>query len=273
MADRGPAALALDLAGRSVLVSAGGTREDLDPVRYLGNWSSGRQGYALAATAASRGARVTLVAANTELPDPAGVRVIRVGSARDLRDAMLAEAAAADAIVMAAAVADFRPARPQRGQDQEDRGGARADRAGREPRHAPGAGRRPAAAAARSSWASPPRPATCWPTAGPSWRAKGCDLLVVNQVGQRPGLRHRRQRGRGARRRRPEVKMPRGPKEALADVIWDLVAGSAGCRAADLASCRTLGAGTPPINFGATFSAQRKGWSSGTSSVYLRVGH
>ena len=72
VADRGPAALALDLAGRSVLVSAGGTREDLDPVRYLGNRSSGRQGYALAATAASRGARVTLVAANTELPAQIG---------------------------------------------------------------------------------------------------------------------------------------------------------------------------------------------------------
>ena len=59
-------------------MSAGGTSEELDPVRYLGNWSSGKQGYALARTAASRGAAVTLVAANTELPDPAGVRVIRV---------------------------------------------------------------------------------------------------------------------------------------------------------------------------------------------------
>src|SRR6185437_10451817 len=93
-ADRAAAATALDLAGRTVLVSAGGTREDIDPVRYLGNRSSGRQGYALAATAASRGARVTLVAANTELPDPAGVRVVRATSARDLRDKILAEAAA-----------------------------------------------------------------------------------------------------------------------------------------------------------------------------------
>src|SRR5580692_1375660 len=74
---RGPGGLRPDLAGRHVLVSAGGTREELDPVRFLGNWSSGRQGYALARTAAARGARVTLVAANTELPDPAGVTVVR----------------------------------------------------------------------------------------------------------------------------------------------------------------------------------------------------
>ncbi|MFP5336178.1 MAG: bifunctional phosphopantothenoylcysteine decarboxylase/phosphopantothenate--cysteine ligase CoaBC [Actinomycetes bacterium] len=99
-----------DLAGRHVVVSAGGTREPLDPVRYLGNRSSGRQGFALAATAAARGARVTLVAANAELPVPAGVHVVRVGSARELREAVLASARDADAVVMAAAVADFRPA-------------------------------------------------------------------------------------------------------------------------------------------------------------------
>ncbi len=101
---------AADLSGRRVVVSAGGTREPLDPVRYLGNRSSGRQGYALATAAAARGARVTLVAANTTLPDPAGVQVERVGTALELRACMLAAAAQADAVVMAAAVADFRPA-------------------------------------------------------------------------------------------------------------------------------------------------------------------
>ena len=70
-----------DLAGRHVVVTAGGTREHLDPVRFLGNRSSGRQGYALARTAAARGAEVTLVAANVALPDPAGVDVVRVGTA------------------------------------------------------------------------------------------------------------------------------------------------------------------------------------------------
>jgi len=107
---RGVHGLGQDMAGRTVVVSAGGTREELDPVRFLGNWSSGRQGYAFAETAVARGAKVTLVAANVALPDPAGTRVIRVTSALELRDALLAETAGADAVVMAAAVADFRPA-------------------------------------------------------------------------------------------------------------------------------------------------------------------
>ncbi len=103
-------ALPHDLAGRRVVVSAGGTREALDPVRFLGNRSSGRQGYALAAVAAQRGAAVTLVAAHTaDLPDPAAVEVVRAGSALELRDAMHAAVKGADAVVMAAAVADFRP--------------------------------------------------------------------------------------------------------------------------------------------------------------------
>jgi phosphopantothenoylcysteine decarboxylase/phosphopantothenate--cysteine ligase len=100
---------AQDLAGRQVVVSAGGTRECLDPVRFLGNRSSGLQGYALARAAASRGAEVTLVAANTALPEPAGVKVVRVETTEQLRAEVLAAAAAADAVVMAAAPADFRP--------------------------------------------------------------------------------------------------------------------------------------------------------------------
>ncbi|MGY1725763.1 bifunctional phosphopantothenoylcysteine decarboxylase/phosphopantothenate--cysteine ligase CoaBC [Geodermatophilus sp. SYSU D01062] len=99
-----------DLTGRRVLISAGGTREPLDPVRYLGNRSSGRQGWALARVAAARGADVTVVAANVDLPAPFGVRVVPVGTAEELRAAMLAEAPEADVVVMAAAVADFRPA-------------------------------------------------------------------------------------------------------------------------------------------------------------------
>ncbi|MCY7340999.1 MAG: bifunctional phosphopantothenoylcysteine decarboxylase/phosphopantothenate--cysteine ligase CoaBC [Pseudonocardia sp.] len=104
-------ALPGDLTGRRVVVSAGGTREALDPVRFLGNRSSGRQGFALARVAAQRGAAVTLVAAHTaDLGDPSAVDVVRVGSAAELREAMLGPAQGADAVVMAAAVADFRPA-------------------------------------------------------------------------------------------------------------------------------------------------------------------
>lgn len=98
-----------DLTGRRVVVTAGGTREHLDPVRFLGNNSSGKQGYAFARTALARGARVTLIAANVALPDPAGADVIRVGSTEQLRDAVLDALPGADAVVMAAAPADFRP--------------------------------------------------------------------------------------------------------------------------------------------------------------------
>lgn len=100
-----------DLVGRRVVVSAGGTREPLDPVRFLGNRSSGRQGVAIATDAAARGAHVTLVAANVDrdlLPD--GVRVVAVETTAELQEAMTAAAEAADVLVMAAAVADYRPA-------------------------------------------------------------------------------------------------------------------------------------------------------------------
>jgi phosphopantothenoylcysteine decarboxylase/phosphopantothenate--cysteine ligase len=106
---RGPASS--ELAGRTVVVSAGGTREPLDPVRYLGNRSSGKQGFALARVAARRGAEVVLVAANTELAVPEGVKVVPVQTALELQDAVSSAAAGADVVVMAAAVADFRPAR------------------------------------------------------------------------------------------------------------------------------------------------------------------
>ncbi len=103
-----------DLAGRTVLVTAGGTREPLDPVRFLGNRSSGRQGEALAAEAAARGASVTLITA-ADRPAPAGVEVIRVDSAEEMEHAVLTRAAGANVVVMAAAVADFRPKAPADG--------------------------------------------------------------------------------------------------------------------------------------------------------------
>ena len=98
------------LAGRRVVVTAGGTHEAIDPVRYLGNRSSGKMGYAVAAEAARRGARVELISANATVPPPAGVHVVEVGTALEMREAVLAAAADADVVVKAAAVADFRPA-------------------------------------------------------------------------------------------------------------------------------------------------------------------
>jgi len=98
------------LAGLRVVVSAGGTREPLDPVRFLGNRSSGKQGYALAAVALARGAEVTLVSANVELPVPQGVTLVPVHTAVELGEAVVKAAQESDVVVMAAAVADFRPA-------------------------------------------------------------------------------------------------------------------------------------------------------------------
>ncbi|HEX4442455.1 MAG TPA: bifunctional phosphopantothenoylcysteine decarboxylase/phosphopantothenate--cysteine ligase CoaBC [Galbitalea sp.] len=108
------AALALlepagDLVGRRIVVTAGGTREPLDPVRYLGNRSSGKQGLALALAAASRGAVVTLIGANLEVDTPSSVSVQHVRTTLELRDAATAAAVDADVVIMAAAVADYRP--------------------------------------------------------------------------------------------------------------------------------------------------------------------
>ena len=100
-----------DLDGRRVVVSAGGTREPIDPVRFISNRSSGKQGHALAQAAADRGATVTLVTTTND-PGPAGATVVRVGTAASMETAMLEHAADADVVVMAAAVADFRPKAP-----------------------------------------------------------------------------------------------------------------------------------------------------------------
>lgn len=104
------AAAARDLSGLRVLISAGGTREAIDPVRYVGNSSSGLMGYALARAAVLRGAQTHLVAANVELPSPAGTTITRVRSTSDLQAEMTARATTADVVVMSAAPADFRPA-------------------------------------------------------------------------------------------------------------------------------------------------------------------
>jgi phosphopantothenoylcysteine decarboxylase/phosphopantothenate--cysteine ligase len=108
--------------GVRVLVTAGGTREPIDSVRYIGNRSSGRMGFALAARAARRGAEVTLVAANVALDPPPGVTVVPVGTAADLKQACEAEFERADVLLMAAAVADFRPASPAGTKLKKDRG-------------------------------------------------------------------------------------------------------------------------------------------------------
>ncbi len=213
-----------DLAGRHVVVSAGGTREALDPVRFLGNRSSGKQGYALAVTAAARGARVTLLAANVELPDPAGVDVIRVSSALALREAAHKAALDADAIVMAAAVADFRPAVYAEGKIKKVEG--------EEP--APVALiRNPDILAELSAQRARPGQLVVGFAAETdnvlvNGRAKlarkGCDLLVVNEVGEAKGFGADTNEAVVLGADGSETVVPDGPKEDLADLVWDLVA-------------------------------------------------
>ncbi|MEV5510265.1 bifunctional phosphopantothenoylcysteine decarboxylase/phosphopantothenate--cysteine ligase CoaBC [Streptomyces orinoci] len=218
---RGP--LPADLAGRHVVISAGGTREPLDPVRYLGNRSSGRQGYALARTAVARGARVTLVAANSELPDPAGADVVRVGTAVQLREAVLKAAADADAVVMAAAVADFRPAHYAAGKIKKQEG--------QEPAPVELV-RNPDVLAELSAERARPGQVVVGFAAETDdvlahGRAKlarkGCDLLVVNEVGERKTFGSTENEAVVLAADGEETPVPHGPKEALADVVWDLV--------------------------------------------------
>ena len=98
-----------DLTGRHIVVTAGGTQEPIDPVRYLSNRSSGKMGHALAEAARDRGAKVTLITAPTSLPEPVGINVIRVGTAEEMRQAVESVSSRTDALIMAAAVADYRP--------------------------------------------------------------------------------------------------------------------------------------------------------------------
>lgn len=111
-----------DFAGRTFLVTAGPTREEIDPVRFLSNYSSGKMGFAIARAARDRGARVVLVTGPVNLPDPRGVETIRVTSAEQMYRAVMARASAADVVVKAAAVADFRPV--QRGAQKTKKGDA-----------------------------------------------------------------------------------------------------------------------------------------------------
>jgi len=220
---RGADGLGADLAGRHVVVSAGGTREPLDPVRYLGNRSSGKQGYALARTAVARGARVTLVAANTALRDPAGADVLRAGTAVQLREAVLKAAADADAVVMAAAVADFRPSGYAESKIKK--------RDGEDP--APlELVRNPDILAELSTGRPHPGQIVVGFAAETddvlaNGRAKlarkGCDLLVVNEVGETRAFGSEENEAVVLGADGSETAVPYGPKETLAERVWDLV--------------------------------------------------
>jgi len=231
---RGQQARAPDLRGRHVVVSAGGTREYLDPVRYLGNRSSGRQGYALASTAAARGAVVTLVAANVALPDPAGADVVRVETTEELREQVLGAAADADAVVMAAAPADFRPrttsaAKLKRSSD----GSAPSLDLLQNPDIlaelvASRAGKRPVIVGFAAETGD--ESASVEQYARAKLARKGCDFLVVNDVTDGAVFGHPDNEALILGADGSATSVPVGPKEAVADAVWDLVARHLGDR-------------------------------------------
>jgi phosphopantothenoylcysteine decarboxylase/phosphopantothenate--cysteine ligase len=225
-----PDALPRDLEGVHVAVSAGGTREPLDPVRFLGNRSSGRQGYALARVAAQRGAKVTLIAAHTtDMPAPAGVEVVRVGTAEELREAVHAVAEHAKVIVMAAAVADFRPV---------DRAHHKIKKTDRDPepvaltRNADvlaelvaqrRAGQFIVGFAAETGDAE----TDVIEHGRAKLKRKGCDLLVVNAVGDGQAFEVEDNAGWLLSADGGEVPVPHGSKSQLATAVWDAVSASA----------------------------------------------
>jgi len=180
-----------DLAGRRIVISAGGTREPLDPVRFLGNRSSGRQGVALAAAAAARGADVTLVAAHLEVPVPDGITVHHVSTTAELQQTMQAAATDADTVIMAAAVADYRPAQVEPGKIKKDTVGDRlALDLVRNPDILAGlaAARTPGQQVVGFAAETEPDRHALLELGRAKLARKGCDYLVVNRVGWHEGF-------------------------------------------------------------------------------------
>ncbi|NJI57976.1 bifunctional phosphopantothenoylcysteine decarboxylase/phosphopantothenate--cysteine ligase CoaBC [Microbacterium oxydans] len=219
-----------DLAGVRVVVSAGGTREPIDPVRFLGNRSSGRQGAALAAEAAARGAEVTLVAANiagdvlAEVRHPS-IRIVPVGAAAELAEAMKREAAAADVVVMAAAVADYRPVEVSDRKLTKEAGGVPTIELveNEDIVAALAATRKPGQLVIAFAAETPEGEAELLARARRKQQRKGVDLLVVNEVGWERGFESAENAvhilGPGG----ADAGAASGSKRAVAAAIWDAV--------------------------------------------------
>ena len=238
-----PDALPFDLDGVKVLVTAGGTREPLDPVRFIGNRSSGKQGYAMARVAAQRGADVTLIAGNTAgLVDPAGVEVVHIGSASQLKDAVSKHAPDAHVLVMAAAVADFRPTHVAATKIKKS--------------HEPGAEEAPAIELTRTDDVLAGSVQARADGQLPNMRAivgfaaetgdangdvlfharsklqrKGCDLLVVNAVGEGRAFEVDNNDGWLLTAEGNEVALEHGSKTLMASRIVDAIVAFLGSRA------------------------------------------
>ncbi|KQV02516.1 phosphopantothenoylcysteine decarboxylase [Microbacterium sp. Root322] len=220
-----------DLAGVRVVVSVGGTREPIDPVRFLGNRSSGRQGVALAAEAAARGAEVTLVSAHisgdvlAEARHPS-IRIVPVGAAADLAEAMTRESEVADVVVMAAAVADYRPVQVSERKLTKEGGGVPAIELieNEDIVASLAAARRPGQLVVGFAAETPEDQAEMLARARGKQQRKGVDVLVVNEVGWERGFESVENAvhilGPGG----VEAGAASGSKRAVAVAIWDVIA-------------------------------------------------
>jgi phosphopantothenoylcysteine decarboxylase/phosphopantothenate--cysteine ligase len=215
-----------DLAGRRILVTAGGTREPLDPVRFIGNRSSGRQGVALALAAAERGATVTLIAANLEIDAPAGMTVVPVGSTLELADATRDAAPDADIVVMAAAVADYRPESVADAKIKKETQGDVLDlRLVKNPDILVGLSqtRRPAQVIVGFAAETEPQDDALLELGRAKIARKGCDFLVVNRVGWTEGFATESNTVVVIDRSGAIVGKASGTKRSVADRILDLL--------------------------------------------------
>lgn len=215
---------ARDLVGRRVVISAGGTREALDPVRFLGNRSSGLQGWALARTARLRGAHVTVVAASTAADVP--VNQVYVESARELQTAIERESTGADVVVMAAAVADFRPAEVAADKIKKDAtGGAPTVELVRNPDILAGLVATRASGQILVGFAAETGDAdgSVMEHGRRKLESKGCDLLVVNDVSGDRVFGQSSNEVAVLGRDGSATEVARATKDVVANVIWDRV--------------------------------------------------
>jgi phosphopantothenoylcysteine decarboxylase/phosphopantothenate--cysteine ligase len=212
----------LDLAGRRVLVTAGPTREPIDPVRFVSNPSSGKMGFAVAAVAARRGAEVTLVSGPACLPDPTGVRVVRVETAEQMAHAVDAEADRMDLFVAAAAVSDYRPQKPSPSKIKKGRGDETLVLS-RTPDILGGVGARLGATKGGPvlvGFAAETEDVIA--NAREKLKSKRCDLVVANKVGA-PGAGFGGDTNRVALVSAAELAEIEGPKEKIAEAILDWI--------------------------------------------------
>ncbi|HEV7567420.1 MAG TPA: bifunctional phosphopantothenoylcysteine decarboxylase/phosphopantothenate--cysteine ligase CoaBC [Microbacteriaceae bacterium] len=216
-----------DLEGRRILITAGGTREPLDPVRFLGNRSSGRQGVALATAALARGATVTLLAAHLDVEPPTDVEVHEVGTARELESAVKDASASADVIIMAAAVADYRPLEVREKKIKKSKSGERLVlELEQNPDILAGlaASKRPDQIVVGFAAETEADPSALIEVGREKLARKGCDYLVLNHVGWSEGFATERNEVVMLRSGGDIVMEAFGSKLSVANRILDIIA-------------------------------------------------